>query len=329
MSDADYLKNLPLGADLNPEVRQEVLGYFASSGVSLSTSGFSRAFESLRSSGLSFFSLRNYERDFIREQGAKLVKSRRPIAPSGTLAPLRQRTGICTGCSFSLAAWISWVAHYQTTKTGPVPREVSFAAAYLGSRGNLRGDSGAYPSHAAKMFHDIGVLPIDAPGKYKLVDMTSSQQEDIAIWLRDNPAFERSWLDSMSELQCRVMSPRSPDEFLDSISAGYCVTNGMSVQPSPPKVGSSGVSSFYWLNGGHETAFSGWFILRDRIGVIQDNSWGDIPATEWPDKRIVINTDGGPVKLFEGQAAVWLDELASYRPEWWSIGNPGGLWRAA
>lgn len=329
MNDTEYLKNLPLGADLDPVAREEVLGYFASSGVNVAPTGFSGAFEHLRSTGISFFSLRNYERDFIRDQGARLVKSRRPIAPSGILAPLRQRTGICNGCSFSLAAWISWVAHYQTTRTGPVPREVSFAAAYLGSRGGLRGDSGAYPSHAAKMFHDVGVLPIDTKGRYNLADMTPSQQEDIAIWLRDNPVFEKAWLDSMQELTCRVTSPRSQDEVLDSISSLCCVTNGMSVQPAPPRVGSDGVSSFYSLNGGHETAISGWFVYRNRIGVIQDNSWGDIPATDWPEKRISIRTDDGVVKLFEGEAAIWLDELASYRPEWWTVGNPGGLRRAA
>jgi len=310
----------PLGANLDPVVRDSVMSAFGAAGADLSTVAFDGAFEAKRADGISFFSLRSAERDFIRAEGSRLIKSRRGITLSGVLAPIKQRTGICNGCSFSMAAWLSWVYRFVNSGTGPVPREVSFAAAYLGSRAGLRGDNGAYPSHAAKLFHDLGILPIDAPGKRNLREMTTSQQEDVAIWLRDDPVFEQSWLDAMSELRCRVMSPRSSASLLDAISAGYAGTTGMSVQCTEPQVGSNGISGLYRLNGGHETALTGWGVLKDRVFVTKAESWGDFPADSWPGKRIVVQTDGGPVTLAEGECAIWLDQLTPHSPELWNIG---------
>src|SRR5207245_36517 len=123
---------------------------------------------------------------------------------------LAQQTGICNGCSHSCAPWLSWCFRFVNSGDCPVPREVTFLGGYLLGRemGLLsRGDSGAFPNYTAKGYHELGVLPVDAAGKYNFRDMTPEQQESICIALRDKPSLLSEWVAAMAPLKTRVYSP--------------------------------------------------------------------------------------------------------------------------
>lgn len=328
MSDFSWL-DAPLGADLDPAVHASVVEAMSASGADLGVSSLKGTWRRLVASGVKYQNLRDHEVDFIKLQGSALVKSQhRRIMPSGILEPYGQQTGICNGCGWSGMAWLAWVARYMTTGTGLVPREVPFLFPYIVARGGLRGDSGAYPSHSARAFHDIGVLPIDGGGRWNLMTLPphgSPSQEELAIQMRDNPRVLEDWVKAANGLQCRVMSPRLEEEIADCLAARYPVGNGMSKQISPVRPGSSGVSSLNPIRGGHWTFFSGWFLLNDRLCLIKDESWWNIrfPGQAWPNHRVTVQTDAGPRELYEGQGAVLASEVTMSRPELWACGYPG------
>lgn len=321
----DDFSKFATGAVIDHLVREQALVSFGAAGSDVATTQFDGAFEALRAKGICYFNLRDYERDFLKSEGDAAIKSRRIIMPSGVLEPIHQRTGICTGAAFAEAAYLSWCYRFVATGTGGVPKEVSFAATYLLARGGLRGDGGSYPPLAALAYHDRGCLPVDAPGKYDLRSFTTSKQEDVAIYLRDGVVFQQSWVDAMLTNRCRVYSPTSAASLLDAISSGAASTVGMSVQGNRPPLRSNGISSLESLNGAHETAISGWGVLGGRTFITRVESWGDFPAELWPGKRVVAQTDTGPVKLGEAESAVWLDEMMRYQPELWSVAAPGSI----
>lgn len=327
-TDFDWM-NCPLGADLDPAVHSSVVESMVASGAELSVLSLTGTWRRLVASGVKYQNLRDHEADFVRLQGSNLVKSTgRKITRSGILEPFGQQTGICNGCGWSAMAWVAWCARYMTTGTGLVPREVAFLYPYIVARGGLRGDSGAYPSHTARAFHDIGVLPIDGGGRWNLASLPPhgpNSQESLAIQMRDNPRVIEDWVRAANGLQCRVMSPRTESDVADCLAARYPVGNGMSRQIAPTRPGSTGVSALNPIRGGHWTFFSGWFLLNNRLVLIKDESWWNIrfPGSAYPDQRVVVQTDDGPRTLYEGQGAVLASDVMAARPELWACGYPG------
>lgn len=326
---ADDWLNMPLGADLDPTVSASVVQAMGAAGADLSVASVAGAMQRKIARGIHYENLRDAEADYIREMGAKLVKSvARRITPGGILEPYGQATGICNGCGWSGMAWVTWCARYMLTRTGAAPREVPFLWPYLAARGGLRGDSGAFPAHSAQAFHDLGVLPIDGGGRWDLATMPphgAGSQETLAVQMRDNPRILDHWKAAAAPFKCRVNRPVTELNIADSLASLYCVGVGSSRQITPTKPGSTGISAFHTLNGGHWTMLSGWFTLNGRVGFIKDESWWNIrfPASGWPENRVTIQTDDGPRKLYEGQGACLASELVSFRPELWACSYPG------
>ncbi len=332
MSDlAELSLDQPLGYVFDQDVIDLNVAAFAAAGVDLHSGKFNGACEAKIEAGIAYENLQDYTRDFINGEGSRLVKSQRRIAASGILEPFGQVTGICDGCSFSEGAWVAWCVNFVRNGQGPVPREVLFVAPYLLGRGNLRGDSGAYPSYSAKGYHDVGVLPVDCGGRFEFRDMQPhgiGSQEAVAVQLRDTPRLLPEWLAAMAPLRTRVFKPQSPWSLADCLASGFPVTVGSSKQITPAPVGGDGVSRLVQLRGGHETLNDGWFTLRGRLGFLKRESWWNVkfPGQAWPNMRVTIQTDNGPKQLYEGQGACWADEWWNVgQPEPWAIGFPGSV----
>jgi hypothetical protein len=322
---------MPMGYVDCQVARADVASAFAAAGVDISGKTVAGEFQRKLSQGVSYINLHDFEVDFIRGQGASLVKSRRPVLDCGILSPLDQKTGICDGCSHSTAAWLAWVARFVNAGDCPVPREVTFLAPYLMGRQGLRGDSGAYPNYTCKGYYENGVLPVDAGGKYKLRDMTIYQQEDVCVALRDNPVLLAEWLDAMAPLKTRVFNPNSGSLVADCIASYYPVTFGTCMQgntaPNPGGVASLYVLRDPWMRpAGHETVGSGIAAYRGRIILLRSESWfgaNFFPGGSFPGHRVAIHTDNGTKLLYPGQSAVWLDEWMNANVECWGVGWPG------
>lgn len=329
----------PTGYVYDEAVILETLSTFAATGASPEPTPFSGHCRSMIEKGIGYYNLRDHEVEYLAKQRHKYALTGRKILACGTLEPIAQKTGICAGCSFSMAGWLAWVAHWVKFGTGKPPQDVSLVGPYLMGRLNLRGDNGAYPAPIARGFHDFGVLTVEALAKglrRDVATMGTDDQEQIAIARRDNPVLETVWLDSMAELLTRVYYPQTEWDAADAIAADAPVTCGTSWQIRETAAGSEGISSLYQLRDqwgrptGHETVLTGWFTLsrggKTRLGFIKDESWRWFPASKWSDNRVVIQTDDGPRKLYPGQGACWADEWWQVgKPEAWAIGTPGGL----
>lgn len=321
----------PMGYVDCPEARAAVAASFAAAGVDLSGKPVAGEFKRQIAAGNCYINLHDYEADFIRGQGSALVKGNRNIL-GGVLQPLSQRTGICNGCSHSCAPWLSWCYRFVNSGDCPIPREVTVLGGYLLGRQGLRGDSGAYPNYTAKGYHDIGVLPVDAGGKYRFDQMTPEEQEDVCIALRDAPSLRPEWVAAMALLKTRVFSIATADLVADCIASGYAVTFGSSMQmnvaPNP-----GGISSLYQLRdgwgrpAGHETTCSGIATLKGRVMGFKTESWlgaNWYPSGNFPSHQITIQTDAGPKTLYPGQGAFWLDDWMNQgTPECWAYSYPG------
>lgn len=286
-------------------------------------------------SGVNYFNLTAFSADWLSR--GDCVTSRRRIIDLGAdgkiLEPLAQETGICDGCSFGEAAFESWCARYVMTGCGPKPRETSFLWPYLGGRElsiTGRGDSGACPPYSAKLYHDVGALPVNCGGKFDMTNLPphgSGSQEELCVQMRDNPRLLQEWVDAAAPFKCPVFSPDDAEMVADCVKTGRVVTFGCGYQSREAIVGSNGVSLLYRLNGGHETRCTGFFRLNGRLGFLKSESWWNIlfPGSKWPNHRVVIQTDDGPRTLYPGQCAVWADEWMRCQPECWGIGAPGSL----
>ena len=118
------------------------------------------------------------------------------------------------------------------------------------------------------------------------------------------------------------MSPAAMWDIADCIASYYPVTVGTGWQITETAQGSNGVSGRYKLSGGHETVLDAWFILNGRLGFGKSESWNTYPASKWPGKRVVLQTDDRSHMLYEGQGALFADELMGWRPELWAVGYP-------
>lgn len=327
MSDPDELQPA-MGYVFDQAVIDQNVAAFSAAGVDLHTGRLNGTCERKINAGICYENLQDFAAEYLRPADRQHTRTGRRILASGIFEPIKQATGICVGCGYQTAQWLAWVARYVLTGTGPLPQEVSLVAPYLLGRHNLRGDGGAYPSYTARGSHDVGVLTVEAMARGLNLDvsqMTTAKQEAVAVQMRDNPSFPGLWLDAMKPLATRVFKPSSVWSLADCVASGYPVTVGMSSQPAESRPGSNGVSTWYSLNGGHETVVTGWFTRDGRLSLIVDQSWGLYGGSKWPNSRCVIQTDEGPKTLYEGQLAVWADELWAKRPEPWAVGYAGGI----
>ena len=320
------LVNRPTGYVYDQSVIDSQLDAFEAAGVDLSASKLAGAWRADIQREIAYENLRDYEAEYLRRPPAAFVKTGRKKTPGGILEPYNQRTGICNGCSHAAAAWVAWCVRYMRSGVGPVPQEVTLVATYLMGRGNLKGDTGAYPAYAVKGLHDLGTLTVrDLCDSMRLdvAQMTTAKQEDIAILRRDNPGLAFLWTQAMRHLRTRVYAPLTVEAVADCLASGYPVTVGLSWQIDETSPGGNGISGWYDLGGGHETVLDGWFTLNGRLGFLKSESWADYPASHWPNKRVIVTTDEGPFPLYEGQGALWADELWRHDVEAWAIGWPG------
>lgn len=336
MSEPETLDQIqqPTGYVFDQNVIDSNVAAFGAMGVDLHTGRLNGTCERKIEQGIAYENLQDYAAEYLRPSDRQHTRTGRRILASGILEPILQATGICVGCGYSTAQWLAWVARYVLTGTGPLPQEVSLVAPYLLGRHNLRGNRGAYPSYSARGSHDVGVLTVEALARGMNRDvstMTTRDQEDIAISLRDNPRFHGIWLDSMKPLTTRVFKPQGIWSLADCVASLYPVTVGMSSQPAETRPGNgSGISTWYVLRdrwgrpAGHETVVTGWFTLNGKLGLIVDQSWGLFGGSQWPGNRVTLQTDEGPKKLYEAQVAVWAADLWAKSPEPWAIGYAGG-----
>ena len=318
----------PLGYVYDASVIESNKQAFGAMGVDLTANSLKGACQRKIDSGIKYENIKDYEAEYLRDAGPRFIRTGRAITPGGTLAPISQQSGVCVGCAYSAAQWLAWCARYVLTGTGPIPQEVSLVAPYLVGRGNLRGDSGAYPSHSALGSHDVGVLTVEGLCLVRGIaapNMTTRQQEAIAIEMRDRPKLPGAWLDAMAPLRTRVFSPKSMSGVADCLASGYPVTVGMGSQIVETTPSGDGISGWYRLRGGHETVIDGWFRQDDQLGFIKSESWGTYPASKWPGKRVVLQTDDGPMTLYEGQGACWAVDLMAVKPELWAVGFAGSI----
>lgn len=315
------MTNRPTGYVYDQSVIDSNVAAFAAAGVDLQ-SPFAGSAQRLIDSGVTYVNLVDNEVEFLASNRSGYTKTGRKLTDAGSFQPVSQRTGICVGCGFSTAQWLAWISRYVTSGDCEIPQEVSLIAPYLLGRNGLRGDSGAYPSYSAKASHDFGVMAVkDVDGS-----MNPESQESMAVSLRDSAAMERSWIDAMASRKTRVYQPKEMMGVADCIANLYPVTVGMGYQITESTPATKGISSFYKLNGGHETCITGWFMSGGQLHFIKNESWGDFPGSNWPDKRVTVNVDGrGPVKLYVGQGACKALDLWYYRPECWAIGYVGSV----
>lgn len=281
--------------------------------------------------GTHYHNLTSFVADYL-DHGS-CITSRRRLVDCGKdgriIDPLHQQTGICDGCSFGEAAFVAWCHRFVTEGTGDKPRETSFLWPYLGGRElsiTGRGDSGACPPYSAKLYHDVGVLPVNCGGRFDMTNLPphgSGSQEQLCVQMRDNPRLLQEWIDCAAPFKCMVYAPSDAWSVADCIATGRPVTFGCSYQIRETTPGTNGISSLYML-GGHETFGSGFFTLGGRLGFIKTESWGTFPASAWPNHRVTIQTDDGPKQLYPGQGAMWADEWMRCGPECWAIDAPGG-----
>ena len=318
----------PLGYVYDASVIESNKQAFGAMGVDLSANPLKGACQRKIDAGIRYENLKDYEAEYLRDAGPRFLRTGRQITAGGTLAAISQMSGICVGAAYSAAQWLAWCARYALTGTGPIPQEVSLVAPYLLGRSNLRGDDGAYASHSALGSHDVGVLTVEGLCLIRGIaapKMTTRQQEAIAIEMRDRPKLPGAWLDAMAHLRTRVFSPKSALEIANCIASGYPVTVGMGSQIVETTPSGDGVSGWYKLRGGHETVLDGTFVLNGRLGFLKSESWGDYPASKWPGKRVVLQTDGGSRQLYNGQGACWADDLMACKPELWAVGFAGSV----
>lgn len=316
----------PLGYIYDPEAIASALD----SGLFAASAGVSEISGAAKSSGLSYFNLTAFCADFLRSN-PEVAGGRRTIdlgADGVILEPLGQQTGICNGCSHGEAAFQSWCHRYVTTG-GPVPQRVSFAWAYLAGRDSMyvkRGDSGAIPSLTIRAYHDYGVLPVGLTEFKDLLPHGPNSEESLCIRFRDNPkAFIDQYRMRAQPFKTRVYAPNGAWDVADCVHTGRAVTFGTGVQGREARPGTNGVSSLYSLNGGHETFCSGWALVNGRLVFLKTESWynaNHYPGSQYPNNRVVLQTDDGPKLLYPGQCAVWADEWLSNRVECWAVGAP-------
>lgn len=315
------MTNRPTGYIYDQSVIDSNVAEFAAAGVNLQ-SPFAGSAQRLIDSGVTYMNLVDNEVEFLASNRSGYTKTGRKIAEAGSFQPVSQRTGICVGCGFSTAQWLAWVSRYVNSGDCELPQEVSLIAPYLLGRNGLRGDSGAYPSYSARSSHDYGVLTVaDVDGS-----MNPEAQENVAISRRDSSAMDKSWIDAMSNRKTRVYQPREMMGIADCIANLYPVTVGMGYQITESTPATKGISSFYRLNGGHETCVTGWFMSGGQLHFIKSESWGDFPGSNWPGKHVTVNVDNrGPIKLYIGQGACKAIDLWYHRPECWAIGYVGSV----
>lgn len=282
--------------------------------------------------GVHYHNLTSYLASLIAKGG--FVFSKRKLIDCGPdgkiLEPLGQQTGICDGCSFGEAVLVSWAAKWETTKSGPRPRECSFLWPYLAGRDMglvPRGDSGAIPPLSAELYHSVGAMPVDLSGPWDLLNKPphgKGSQEELCIALRDTPTLPSDLVAAVQNYRCVVYDPRDAWDVADCLESLRAVTFGCSGQAQETRPGGTGISSLYRL-GGHETFASGWFTWKGRLGFIKTESWWNVlyPGSQWPNHRVVIQTDDGPKTLYPGQCALWADEWMTWQPECWAIDAPG------
>ncbi len=319
------MTNRPTGYIYDQSVIDSNVAAFSAAGIDLQ-SPFAGSAQRLIDSGITYMNLVDNEVEFLTYQRIGFVKTGRNLTQEHTFQPVSQRTGICVGCGFSTAQWLAWVSRYVTSGDCEIPQEVSLIAPYLLGRNGLRGDSGAYPSYSARASHDLGVLAVKDVWSDIADRVTPADQETVAVTRRDSSIVEGPWIEAMAARKTRVYQPREMMGIADCIANLYPVTVGMGWQITESTKATGGISSFYKLNGGHETCITGWFVSGGQLHFIKSESWGDFPGNNWPDKRVTVNVDGrGPIKLYVGQGACKALDLWYYRPECWAIGYVGSV----
>ncbi len=322
------MTNRPTGYVYDQSIIDSNVAAFSAAGVDLQ-SPFASSAQRLIDSGITYMNLVDNEVEFLASNRSGYTKTGRKLTDAGSFQPVSQRTGICVGCGFSTAQWLAWVSRYVNSGDCEIPQEVSLIAPYLLGRNGLRGDSGAYPSYSARASHDFGVLAVDDFAKTTRREpytIDTELQESAAESRRDNAAMERAWIEVMANRKTRVYQPKEMMGIADCIANLYPVTVGMGYQITESTPHTSGISSFYKLNGGHETCITGWFTSGGQLHFIKSESWGDFPGSNWTDKRVTVNVDGrGPIKLYVGQGACKALDLWYYRGEYWAIGYVGSV----
>ena len=330
--DAGHLKGMPTGYVYHAESIELVKGTVAlACGAENGIAG--------KAAGCNYFNLTAFVADYLRH--GSCVTSQRQMIDCGKdgriLQPLGQETGICDGAGWGEMAFVAWCARWMMTGQGEKPRETSFLWPYLGGRElsiTGGGDSGALPSYSAKLYHDVGVLPVDCGGRYDLRSMPphgANSQEALCIQMRDKPVLFKEWQDVAAPYKCRVFVPNDAETVADCIKTGRPVNCGCSYQAREAAVGSNGISPLYMLRdgwgrpAGHDTFLSGFFRLNGRLGYIKTESWWNVlfPGSKWPENRVTIQTDDGLQRLYQGQCALWADEWMSCKPELWAADAPG------
>lgn len=322
------MTNRPTGYIYDQGVIDTNVAAFSAAGVDLQ-SPFAGSAQRLIDSGITYMNLVDNEVEFLASNRSGYTKTGRKLTDAGSFHPVSQRTGICVGCGFSTAQWLAWVSRYVTSGDCELPQEVSLIAPYLLGRNGLRGDSGAYPSYSARASHDFGVLTaaeVSASYDVDTLSATPEYQEAVAVSRRDHQAMEVAWIRAMASRKTRVYQPKEMMGIADCIANLYPVTVGMGYQITESTPVTKGISSFYKLNGGHETCITGWFMSVGQLHFIKSESWGDFPGNNWPDNRVTVNVDGrGPMKLYVGQGACKALDLWYYRGEYWAIGYVGSV----
>lgn len=330
------LRDMPSGYVYDKaSVDEAELAYSAASGPLLEQ--WAGSTKKMIDQGITYFNLMKYPADLLRRPNMSgIITSQRKLLDCGTdgavLEPYGQGTGICNGCSHSMAPFITACWNYVLSG-GPIPKEYTFIGPYLAGRdmGMIsRGDTGSIPPITIRVMHDVGSLPVDCGGPYDFTKMPPhgpKSQESVAVALRDNPKWLPEWVESAANHKSRVL-PTGRDAWMvaDTISNGRCVTKGAGYQINSPVVGDNGVSGIYSLGGGgHETLFCGWAIVGGRLMLITLESWWNVkfPGAKWLGYRVLLKHDKGANLLYPGQGAVDAASYVNRCTELWGVDYPG------
>ncbi len=304
-------------------------------------SDFMGAAKRLIASGVHYFNLRAFQADYLRadyDQNMKAFRSyqhslRKVIdlgADGIVLAPLGQTTGTCNGESAGEALTVALAANYVATGTGPKPAEFTAIGPYLAGRElsiTGKGDSGSCPAYSTQFYHDFGGMPVTAGGFDKLPPNGPGSQESQMVARRDKPSIPQEWVDACGPYKIRTFSPSDQWEVADAIATFRPVQKGAPYQIRETAPGGNGISALYKFprNGAHATFFEGFGTLQGRLIGITMESWWNVtyPGSQWPDHRVVIQTDDGPQKLYPGQGAFWMDQFVPTCTDLWAYDYPG------
>jgi len=329
------LRGLPTGYEFDENLTKETKKAYTDDSALVRFKG---ATQDMVGKGIKYFNLKSFVADLLkRPDKSGIITSDRRLIDCGAdgvvLEPLAQETGICAGASAGEQEFTAQCYDYAMVGGKP-PVENLFLWAYLAGRDLTmlsRGDTGAYPSLIARVYHDYGCLPVTTGGSYDFRNMKPhgpKSQEALCVQMRDNPRLLEEWKQAASERKCNVFSPgKDPWLIADFISRGRPVNKGSGYQINQaPGPNTNGVSPLYKLNGGHATFFEGWAIIGGVLHLITMESWysaSKFPAKNYPGGRVVIQADDGMHVLYPGQGCTPASQYINTCSDLWAFDYPG------